>query len=79
MPNYTNVILLRPLEDLVPASPVMALLSRGVPLTLLLDLAEPAGPDSVAINAVERPPGDPIWLDGIDLRVNERYDARHAG
>ncbi len=30
-----------------------ALLRAGVPLTLLLDLADPAGPDSVAILAAE--------------------------
>ena len=47
-------------------SPVMDLLAEGVPLTLLLDLADPAGPDSAAINAVERPPGDPIWLEAAD-------------
>jgi hypothetical protein len=44
----------------------MDLLADGVPLTLLLDLADPAGPDSAAINAVERPPGDPIWLEAAD-------------
>ena len=38
-------------------SPVMKLLEAGVPLSLLLDLAQTAGPDSAAINAVERPPG----------------------
>lgn len=47
-------------------SPVMHLLGSGVPVTLLLDLAEPDGPDSAAINAVERPPGDPIWLEAAD-------------
>ena len=47
-------------------SPVMELLAEGVPLTLLLDLADAAGPDSAAINAVERPPGDPIWLEAAD-------------
>ena len=47
-------------------SPVMDLLAEGVPLTLLLDLANAAGPDSAAINAVERPPGDPIWLEAAD-------------
>ena len=43
-------------------SPVMTMLARGVPLTLLLGLADPAGPDSMSVNAVERPPGDPILL-----------------
>lgn len=49
----------------------MELLAGGVPLTLLLDLADAAGPDSAAINAAERPATDPIWLDAaqvIDLR-----------
>ena len=47
-------------------SPVMRLMEQGVPVTLLLDLADPDGPDSRAINAVERPPGDPIWLEAAD-------------
>lgn len=47
-------------------SPVMKLLEAGVPLTLLLDLAAADGPDSASINAVERPPGDPIWLEAAD-------------
>ena len=33
--------------------PVMAALSRGVPLTLLMDLADPAGPDSRTVLATE--------------------------
>lgn len=47
-------------------SPVMKMLEAGVPLTLLLDLAAEEGPDSASINAVERPPGDPIWLEAAD-------------
>ena len=47
-------------------SPVMRLLEDGIPLSLLIDLAAPAGPDSASINAVERPPGDPIWLEAAD-------------
>jgi hypothetical protein len=43
-------------------------MADGVPVTLLVDLAEPAGPNSTAINAVERPPGDPIWLEAVDYR-----------
>ncbi len=31
-----------------------ALLAAGIPLSLLLDLAEPAGPDSRALYATER-------------------------
>jgi hypothetical protein len=44
----------------------MHLLARGVPLTLLIDLTDPAGPDSVAINGAERPPTDAIWLDAAE-------------
>jgi hypothetical protein len=47
----------------VTTSPVMHLLDHGVPLTLLIDLLAPDGPDSIAINAAERPDGDAIWLD----------------
>jgi hypothetical protein len=54
----------------------MHLLDRGVPMTLLIDLLAPDGPDSVAINAVERPPGDPIWLDAA--RADERRRALTA-
>ena len=38
---------------------VMDLLAHGIPVTLLMDLSEPNGPDSYAINCTERPPGDP--------------------
>jgi hypothetical protein len=41
----------------------MALLAHHVPLTLLLDLVEPTGPDSVAICSTERPARDPIWVE----------------
>jgi hypothetical protein len=34
----------------------MRLMAAGVPLTLLIDLLSACGPDSAAINAVERPP-----------------------
>ena len=57
-------------------SPVMELLAAGVPLTLLLDLADAAGPDSAAINAVERPPGDPIWLEAADHRAWREFILR---
>ena len=60
-------------------SPVKNLLDAGVPLTLLLDLADPAGPDSQAINSVERPPGDPIWLEAVDHSGWRDYILRHAG
>jgi hypothetical protein len=48
----------------------MRALAAGIPLTLLLDLVEPGGPASRAINAAERPPGDPIWREAaVDAAV----------
>lgn len=44
-------------------SPVMHLLADGIPLSLLCDLVSTLEPDSIAINSVERPSGDPIWRD----------------
>ncbi|MDP9102150.1 MAG: hypothetical protein M3N21_08400 [Actinomycetota bacterium] len=35
------------------ANRVVALLRAGIPLTLLLDLAEPKGPDSAALYSAE--------------------------
>jgi hypothetical protein len=35
--------------------PIMTLLATGVPLTLLLDLQHPAGPDSQVIYLLEQP------------------------
>ncbi len=40
----------------------LGLLAAGIPLTLLLDLADPAGPDSQAICTSEG--GDISWLLG---------------
>ena len=57
----------------------MDLLGQGIPLTLLLDLAAPEGPDSRAINAVERPPGDVIWAEAVDQRGWRDYILRYAG
>jgi len=57
-------------------SPVMTMLEHGVPLTLLLDLANPDGPDSGSINAVERPPGDPIWLEAADQNAWREFILR---
>jgi hypothetical protein len=51
-------------------SPVMHLLENGIPVTLLMDLSEPTGPDSYAINCTERPPGDPIWLEAVANRIS---------
>ncbi len=38
--------------------PGMALLRAGIPLTLLLDLADPSGPDTWAIMQAERCAGE---------------------
>lgn len=45
------------------AAPVLAALQRGIPLTLLLDLAEPSGPDSARILATET--ADLSWMTGL--------------
>ncbi len=44
-------------------SPVMDWLADHLPLALLCDLADPAGPDSPGILAAERPADDPVWID----------------
>jgi hypothetical protein len=64
---------------MMATSPAKRLLDAGIPLTLLLDLADPAGPDSQAINSVERPPGDLIWVEAVDRRSWRDYILRHAG
>jgi hypothetical protein len=51
-------------------SPVMHLLDHGIPVTLLMDLSDPDGPDSYAINCTERPPGDPIWQEAVASRIS---------
>jgi hypothetical protein len=48
-------------------SPIMDLLSAGVPITLLIDLLDPGALDSVAINAVERPADDALWADAAEM------------
>jgi hypothetical protein len=55
------------------SSPIMDRLAAGVPITLLCDLADPAL-DSVAINAVERPADDHLWVEAARAVV-----ARSAG
>ncbi|HEX3907970.1 MAG TPA: hypothetical protein VHW92_08560 [Mycobacteriales bacterium] len=55
------------------SSPIMDRLAAGVPVTLLCDLADP-GLDSVAINAVERPADDQLWIEAAQAVV-----ARSAG
>lgn len=42
-------------------SPVMELLSERVPLSLIMDLTAPAGPDSEAILDEEGEPEDAWW------------------
>jgi hypothetical protein len=48
---------------------VMNLLDHGIPITLLCDLASAADPDSAAINSVERPAKDSIWLQAARVRA----------
>jgi hypothetical protein len=48
------------------AARLMQCLAAGVPITLLCDLASVADPDSAAINSVERPASDTIWLQAAD-------------
>lgn len=43
---------------------MMHLLHEHVPLSLLVDLAEPGSPDSEAILAAEGEPADPWWEPG---------------
>jgi hypothetical protein len=47
--------------------PVMTALARHVPLTLLLDLASPVGPESAHIHARET--ADLSWLTGLPASV----------
>jgi hypothetical protein len=47
----------------------MTLLREGVPITLLCDLASLADPGSMAVNSVERPPEDPVWLEAARSTV----------
>ncbi len=49
-------------------SPVMDWLADHLPLALLCDLADPAGPDSQGILVSERPADDPIWTDAATSR-----------
>jgi hypothetical protein len=51
---------------------VMSLLDHGIPITLLCDLASRTEPDSAAINSVERPPSDSIWLQAARVRSELR-------
>lgn len=51
-------------------SPVMRWLADGIPVTLLCDLASLGDPESAAINLAERPPGDPLLLEGVDGRMS---------
>lgn len=56
-------------------SPVMGLLDNGVPITLLCDLASVTDPDSLAINSVERPATDPIWLEAATEQLSRVHAA----
>jgi hypothetical protein len=63
----------------VTTSPVMEWLAQGLSLTLLLDLADAAGPDSTGILAAERPVDDPIWLDAAVPQHQRRGRLRSVG
>jgi hypothetical protein len=52
--------------------PVMAALADRVPLTLLMDLADPAGPDSRAVLATET--ADLSWLGDLAYPVGDPLD-----
>ncbi|HET8616654.1 MAG TPA: hypothetical protein VFL94_14105 [Actinomycetales bacterium] len=47
--------------DVAPAEHVMELLEEHVPLSLLMDLVEPAGPDSRDILTTEGAPEEAWW------------------
>lgn len=49
-------------------SPVMRWLAEGLPITLLCDLVSTADPDSAAINMVERPTSDHVWVDAAEAK-----------
>lgn len=55
----------------------MAALSRGIPLTLLIDLADPAGPDSRHIASSEL--ADLSWLRDLAYPAVERSSESAAG
>ena len=61
------------------AHPVMAALAAGVPLTLLMDLADPAGPDSRTVLATEV--ADLGWLRDLafPIAVPDQVSDRAAG
>lgn len=61
----------------MPESPVMAWLAAGLPITLLVDLADPDGPDSPVINATERPTPDPMWDEAL-VALRARAAARRT-
>lgn len=56
---------------------VLTMLDHGIPITLLCDLASTADPDSNAINSVERPASDAIWLEAA-MTLRERWNAVSA-
>jgi hypothetical protein len=56
---------------------IMQLLANGIPITLLCDVVSTAAPDSLAINSVERPTTDSIWLETA-VSIRERWNAASA-
>jgi hypothetical protein len=66
--------LTQPVTPYACESPVLALLSAGVPLTLLMDLARFDGPDSQRI-FVEEPPESTDWIPAHTWRSPQRHHA----
>lgn len=60
-------------------SDVMAWLDAGVPVTLLVDLLDPAGPNSKRILEYERPAAAELeWLTAFTGHVAARAEGRPA-
>ena len=80
MPNHISVILLPDPESNTDAAArlVMDWLARRLPITLVVDLADPEGPDSRAIHAAESVAAD---VRRIDVRLPDAgpLRARVAG
>ncbi len=58
---------------------VMGLLSEHVPLSLLVDLADPKGPDSDEILKAEGSPDDAWWVqEGVDLTAADEQPGDDA-
>ena len=60
MHDYPAVDVMPVIAGAPPAHPVMTALARGIPVTLLMDLLDPSGPDSRTVLATET--ADLGWL-----------------